>query len=189
LILIQDTRTTVTLVLLALAAGISTIIMLQNDEPESATTVRPSLGIAYFVKSAEMRGTGPDGNVLYRLKAERAEQRSDTSHIDLTNIALSYEPSAQVPWDVFADTGKIPADGKLVELQGNVVILSKDPEIPQTSIRTNRIDLLPDEKLAKTNQKVVIVRDGKNIYGTGMEAYLDTSEIKLLSNVNGKYAK
>ena len=186
--LIKDTRTAIQLALLALAAGISTIIMLQNQEPESAADARPSLGIAYFVKSAEMRGTGPDGNVLYRLKAERAEQQSDTAHIDLTNIALSYEPSARVPWDVFADTGKIPADGKLVELQGNVVILSKDPETPQTSIRTNSIDLLPDAKLAKTNQKVVIVRDGKKIIGTGMEAYLDTSEIKLLSNINGRYA-
>jgi LPS export ABC transporter protein LptC len=176
-------------VLLAVAAGISTIIMLQNREPESASSQQPSFGIAYFLKAAEMRGTGPDGNVLYRLTAERAEQLSDTAHIDLTNIALSYEPSAQVPWDLFADKGKIPPDGKLVELQGNVVILSKDPETPQTSIRTNRIDFLPGERLARTNQKVVIVRDGKKINGIGMEAYLDTSEIKLLSNVNGKYVQ
>ena len=92
-----------------------------------------------------------------------------------------------MPWDVFADTGKIPPDGKMVELSGNVIILSKDPGKPETSIRTTQIDLFPDETLARTNKKVGIMRDGQKVNGTGMEAHLDTSEVKILSNVNGKF--
>jgi lipopolysaccharide export system protein LptC len=185
---IKDTRSTVRIALLAIAAGVSGFVMLQNDDPEQEENYAPpSLGLAYFMKGAEMSGTGKDGKILDRLRADRAEQSPDNDHIDLTNIVLSYEPSADVPWDVFADTGKIPPDGKLVELSGNVIILSKDPGKPETSIRTTQIDLFPDEKLARTNKKVGIMRDGQKVNGTGMEAHLDTSEVKILSNVNGKF--
>ena len=185
---IKDTRSTVRIVLLAIAAGASGFVMLQNNVPEQEENYTPpSLGLAYFIKGAEMSGTGKDGKILYRLRADRAEQSPDNDHIDLTNIVLSYEPSADVPWDVFADKGKIPPDGKLVELSGNVLILSKDPGKPETSIRTTQIDLFPDEKLARTNKKVGIMRDGQKVKGTGMEANLDTSEVKILSNVNGKF--
>jgi lipopolysaccharide export system protein LptC len=186
--LVKDTRSTVRVVLLALAAGASGFVMLQNNDPEQEENYSPpSLGLAYFIKGAEMSGTGKDGKILYRLRADRAEQSTDNDHIDLTNIALSYEPSADVPWDVFADKGKIPPDGKLVELSGNVLILSKDPGKSETSIRTTQINLFPDEKLARTNKKVGIMRDGQKVNGTGMEAHLDTSEVKILSNVNGKF--
>ncbi|MBT5890797.1 MAG: LPS export ABC transporter periplasmic protein LptC [Chromatiales bacterium] len=186
--LVKDTRSTVRVVLLALAAGASGFVMLQNNDPEQEENYSPpSLGLAYFIKGAEMSGTGKDGKILYRLRADRAEQSTDNDHIDLTNIALTYEPSADVPWDVFADKGKIPQDGKLVELSGNVLILSKDPGKSETSIRTTQINLFPDEKLARTNKKVGIMRDGQQVKGTGMEAHLDTSEVKILSNVNGKF--
>ncbi len=188
MILIKDTRTTIQVALLAVAAGISTIIMLQNQADEESNDYRqPTLGLAYFLKSAEVRGTGNDGKVLYRLKADRAEQHSDNNYINLENIELSYEPSAEVPWDMFADTGYIPPDGKLIELRGNVRILSQEPDKPQTSIRTSQIDLLTDEKIATTDKKVVIEREGQKVNGTGMEAYLDQSKVKLLSNVNGTY--
>ena len=185
---IKDTRSTVRIVLLALAAGISSFLMLQNDRLEQEERYTPpSLGLAYFIKGAEMSGTGKDGKTLYRLRADRAEQSPDNDHINLTNIALSYEPSADVPWDLFADKGKIPPDGKLVELSGNVLILSKSAGKTETSIRTTQIDLFPDKKLARTNKKVNIMNNGQNVKGTGMDAYLDTSEVKILSNVNGKF--
>ena len=188
MILIKDSRTTIQVTLLAVAASISTIIMMQNqNEDESKDNSQPTLGLAYFLKSAEVRGTGSDGKVLYRLTADRAEQHPENEYINLENIALSYEPSAEVPWDMFADTGFIPPDGKLIELKGNVRILSKEPDEPQISIQSSEIDLLPDEKIAQTDKKVIIQREGKKINGIGMEAYLDQSKVKLLSNIDGKY--
>ncbi len=185
--LIKDTRTATRLAVLALIAGISTLVVLQNQSPETDTTPAPALGVSYFVNSAELSGTGSDGRILFRLIADRAEQVSADTDIDLTNITISYAPSAEVPWDLFADTGKVPPDGKLVKLRGNVVVVSKDPETPQTTLTTDRMELLPDEKLARTDDRVKITRDGQVVNGTGMKAYLNTSEVKLLSDVSGTY--
>jgi len=185
--LIKDTRSTIRLVALAIIAGASTLVMLQTEEDTDDSPPVPQLGLAYFMKSAELRGTGPDGKILYRLNADRAEQQPDNDFVTLENISLSYEPSADVPWDAFADTGSIPPGGTLVELEGNVLIMSKKPDSAQVTIRTSKLDLLPSEKKAITDRKVIIEREGQKVHGTGMEARLDRSEVSLLSNVNGKY--
>ena len=185
---IKDTRSAVQIGLLAIVAGISAIIMLRTTGSESEDITRNELELAFFIKSAEVRGTAPDGTTIYRIFADHAQQDPDEEDISMENVALSYEPVAETPWDMFADTGRIPPDGKLVVLEGNVKILSKDPDSSQISITTTRINVLPDERKAYTDRKVTITRNGQKVRGTGMEANLNTSVIKLLSNVNGKYA-
>lgn len=186
--IIKDTRSAIQIALLALIAGGSTIIMLQSTDDDDSDSDRRELELAFFIKSAEVQGTAEDGTTIYRIFAEDAQQHPSQEDITMSNVALSYDPIAETPWDMFADTGRIPPDGKLVELEGNVKILSTDPGSSQIRITTTKMNVVPEERRAFTDRKVVIERDGETIKGIGMEADLNTSNIKLLSNVNGRYA-
>jgi len=186
--LIKDTRTATRLVVLAIIAGITSVYILQSEDPEDDNRRRGELDIAFFIKQAELQGTDDTGAIIYRVNADHAQQNPDRDDISMDTVALSYDPVAETPWDLFSDTGRIPADGKIVVLEGNVVALSNDPQEPQIKITTSLINVVPGEKRAYTNRKVVIERDGRIINGIGMEADLETNQIKLLSNVNGKYA-
>jgi len=185
--LIRDTRSALRIVVLAVVAGVTTVLVLQYEEPEKSDSRSGELDIAFFIKQAEVTGTAPDGRIIYRVKADYAQQNPDSDAITMETVALSYDPAADTPWDLFSDTGRIPSDGKLVILEGNVLALSKEPETSAISIRTSRLYVTPGEKTARTDRKVVIERDGQRVNGIGMEADLNSSNVKLLSNVNGKY--
>ncbi len=148
---------------------------------------RPELSLAYYLDQAELIGTGPDGKILYQVWTQRASQSIDDSGIELDKVRMLYGPPMEMAWELKSKTGRIPADASVIELRGDVVAISATEGTSPTIIRTQRLDIDPATRQASTKNKVELEFDGRIINATGMHANFETNEIKLLSNVNGKF--
>ena len=163
------------------------LVRTRSEEPERREI--PSLGIGYYLSNAEITGTGPSGQVLYRVTALRASQSLDDSSVDLDRIKLIYTPEDGVSWDFQADEGRIPPDGTMVQFFGRVLALAGDAAVgaAEARITTDYLEVDPETLVASTDSKVFIDYDGQQINGTGMRLYLEEDRLQLLSNVNGKF--
>jgi LPS export ABC transporter protein LptC len=141
----------------------------------------------YYLKSARILGTGPDGNMLYEILAERAEQQSD-SRIEFTNVMINYSPDSDVPWRINADKALIDQDLRQLRLTGHVRAVSNEGFAGRdTEIRTEVLDLDPEKFVAKTDERVQIRIGERSLTATGMLASLKENQLELRSNVSGKF--
>ena len=144
--------------------------------------------LGYYLKAARILGTGEDGDLLYEIEADRAEQRSET-RIDFKDVRIRYSPESNVPWTVNADEATLSEGDPTVTLRGHVRAFSErgfgDTD---TEIRTQYLELDPERYLAETDERVQIRIGARSLTATGMLASLDSNRVELKSNVSGKFA-
>jgi len=142
----------------------------------------------YYLKSARILGTGPDGKLLYELQAGHAEQQDDDL-ISFTDVRLDYSPQSEIPWSVNADSATIHQDEQLVRLRGHVRAVSSEGfSSNDTEIRTQYMEIYPESFVAETDARVQIRIGARSLTATGMLASLKDNQVQLISNVSGKFA-
>lgn len=159
-----------------------------SDEDVSTATFDASHR-GYYLKAARILGTGPDGDLLYELEAQEAEQL-DQHRIVFTDVHLDYSPQSDVPWSIDADTATIHTEEPAkVLLEGHVRAISNEGfSGNDTEIRTEYLEIHPEEFLAETDERVQIRIGERSLTATGMLASLQDNRVKLKSNVRGKFA-
>ncbi len=179
-------RNWIQLSLLLIAAVASGLLLLRNTEaPEKPSTAR--LGIGYYMTDAELIVTGEDGQTRYRVRTNSAVQDRKAGTIDLDRVYLEYDPLSSVPWDLRANTGHIPPDRNIIQLQGDVVAETKDEEDTPVTIRTEFLELDTETYIAETDRRVAIDYATNRVFATGMRAYLKEDRLQLLADVNGNF--
>jgi LPS export ABC transporter protein LptC len=145
------------------------------------------LGDGYYLRAARMLGTDDNGDLLYEIEAEYAEQRGE-NEIEFQNVQIRYAPAAEVPWTLNADTAVIGEDQRRLMLSGHVTAVSMDGfEGEVTEIRTPYLELEPDTYVAETDERVQIRIGSRSLTATGMLALLQDNRLQLKSNVSGKF--
>lgn len=181
--------------LLALLAGAvaSGVLLFTTREDETAAPEEPRLGVGYYVSDARLTGTADDGSVLYRMTAASVIQAPADGSVNLQQVSVDYDPATEMPWDLSADSGRIPAGGKMIELTGNVVAATRNAEndanSPAATIRTDYLEFDPATDIAATDRNVVIEYAGSTVHATGMRALLREDRLELLGNVTGQYVR
>lgn len=179
-------RNIVVIVLLT-AAALASWYLARQDNSTDGDAPLESVHRGYYLKSARILGTGPDGALLYEILAEHAEQQDD-NRIAFTDVRINYSPQSEVPWTVNADTATIHKDEQRVQLSGHVTALSSEGfSGNDTEIRTQYLELDPDSYLAETDQRVQIRIGARSLTATGMLASLKENQLELKSNVSGKF--
>jgi LPS export ABC transporter protein LptC len=141
----------------------------------------------FYLRAARVLGTDEQGDLLYRIEAEYAEQRN-TSEIEFQNVRIQYAPLASVPWTLVADKASIGDDQKQVILTGNVMAVSNEGFSGDvTEIRTQYLEFEPDTFVARTENRVQIRIGSRSLTATGMLALLQENQLHLISNVSGKF--
>lgn len=141
----------------------------------------------FYLESARILGTGPSGDLLYEIRAERAEEQLDGS-IEFTDVEFDYSPEADVPWSVNADSATIDPDEPRVRLRGHVrAVSAKGFSDNDTEIRTQYLELDPENYIAETDERVQIRIGSRSLTATGMLASLHDNRLELKSNVSGKF--
>ena len=171
---------------LLLVSAIATwyVARVQPGTDETPVKVDP-VHRGFYLKSARILGTGPDGDLLYEIRAERAVEQLDGS-IEFTDVRFDYSPAADVPWTVDADTARIlPAEPR-VQLRGHVRAVSEQPD-GDTEIRTQYLELDPERYIAETDDRVQIRIGSRSLTATGMLASMNDNRLELKSNVSGKF--
>lgn len=180
-------RNIIVFVLLTAAALASWYLARQNSTGDGDGTPLESVHRGYYLKSARILGTGSDGGLLYEIQAEYAEQQDD-DRIAFTDVRINYSPHSEVPWSVNADTAIIQKDEQLVQLSGHVTAISSQGfSGNDTEIRTQYLELDPDNYVAETEQRVQIRIGARSLTATGMLASLKENQLELKSNVSGKF--
>ena len=141
----------------------------------------------FYVKSVRILGTADDGRPLYEIAAEFAEQ-TDINEVELQNVEITYTTAANVPWKLNADKALIGKNRQFVEMSGHVIAISNEGFSGEaTEIRTEYMELEPNIFRAQTDDRVQIRIGARSITATGMLAMLQTNQLRLKSNVSGKF--
>lgn len=175
------------LIALLTVAALGSWYLARQDSGDDAEITYDGAQRGYYLKSARILGTGEDGNLLYEIQAERAEQK-DKDRIDFTTVSINYSPASEVPWSVNADTATIKGKGNRVLLRGHVRAISSEGfSGSDTEIRTQYLELDPEAYLAETDHRVQIRIGARSLTATGMLASLKDNTLELKSNVSGKF--
>jgi lipopolysaccharide export system protein LptC len=182
---VRDATAIIALIALAVVTWYYARSLQGQDEP-TATVDAGQTG--FYVKSARILGTNPEGHLLYEIESEYAEQLP-TEEVEFRNVEIRYSSQSDVPWRLTADRAVIGDDRQKVTLTGHVVAISEVGfEGRVTEIRTPYLELEPETFRAQTDDRVQIRIGARSITATGMRALLQSSELHLLSNVSGKFA-
>ncbi len=158
---------------------------LDTKAPEQVTG--GSLQQGYYLRSARILGTGENGQLLYEIEAEYAEQRGD-DQIAFDKVHIRYAPDSDIPWTVSADEALITGNLQHMTLSGHVLAVSKRGfSGAVTEIRTDWLELDPENYLAQTDRRVQIRIGERSLTATGMEALFNENRLQLKSNVSGKF--
>lgn len=156
----------------------------QRAKPEATADNRYE---GFYLRAARILGTDDNGALLYEIDAEFAEQKSPNV-IEFQNVRIHYASLADVPWTLVADQASIGEDQQRVRLTGNVVAVSSEGFSGDvTEIRTQYLEFEPDTYIARTNERVQIRIGSRSLTATGMLASLDDNQLRLQSNVSGKF--
>jgi len=170
------------LLVAALLSGWSAWRMRSHVEPPSDTARRSD----YVLRDFEMVLLARDGTESVRLKAPELQRSQEDESLSIVQpvFVMPADPGA---WRLSADQGWVSPDADLVRLQGNVSGHSEGDNPSQATLRTERLELLPEQNLARTEDRVVLTQPGIMQTGVGMEADLKNRNYRLLSQVKVRY--
>ena len=173
--------------LLLAAAGGSWYLANSLDGAGPATTTTAPLEQGYYLRGARILGTGENGELVYRIQADYAEQRGE-EQIAFENVRVHYSPDSDVPWSLSADEALITGDQQVLTLAGHVRAMSSAGFAGnETEIRTEWLELEPESYRAWTDGRVQIRIGERSLTATGMDALLKENRVSLRSNVSGKF--
>ncbi len=182
-----DGRTIIGFAVLVIAAFGSWYLASVNSAVEELATPVEPVTRGYYLRSARIFGTGTDGELVYEINAEYAEQLPNQT-VSFTEVNVRYSDASNVPWRVDADTALIDPDEPVIQLSGHVTALSSDGFGGNpTEIRTAYLELDPEGFVAETDERVQIRIGQRSLTATGMLASLKDNELELKSNVSGKF--
>lgn len=180
-------RSMVAFALLIVAALASWYVARVNGITDDVQTGVDPAHRGFYLKNARILGTGPNGDLLYEIRAEHAEEQLD-GRILFTDVRFDYSPETDVPWTVDADSATILPSEPRVKLRGHVRAISAQGfSESDTEIRTQYLELDPERFLAETDERVQIRIGPRSLTATGMLASLDDNRLELKSNVSGKF--
>lgn len=180
-------RSLIVIALLFVAAISSWYLASVNSQRDDEQRAIDPVHRGFYLKNARILGTGPDGDLLYEIRAEHAEEQLD-GRIEFTDVRFDYSPESDVPWTVDADNATILPAQQQVQLRGHVrAVSAQDSRDSDTEIRTQYLELYPERYIAETDERVQIRIGARSLTATGMLASLDENRLELKSNVSGKF--
>jgi lipopolysaccharide export system protein LptC len=184
-------RTLRTTLLIAVAVAVLAAIGYWNIRPESFMAgddlAEGNSAIDFYAENARSVQYQPDGQLHYRLTAQRLEhiQRNDVTLLTAPNLLL--HRGSNFPWHVQSAHGKVSPGGVVVELIGKVRVARTDAKGRPTILTSSRLTVFPEREYAQTAQPVRIEAANGVTTATGMQAYFNDGRMLLKSNVRGQH--
>lgn len=171
------------------AAGFAVVAMLVAPGEIGEPPVPPELAAEpdVYIEDGRITQHDDDGAIRYRLRGGRIthfHQRGDA--VGTTRIErLEFEfPHADAPWRGSADGGhaiNAPAQEERLRLTGNVELLQQRGG-GFTRLRADALTLLPEQRVAKTDQPVTILTESSRMSAAGAVADLTSGRMRLFSS-------
>jgi lipopolysaccharide export system protein LptC len=184
---LKNLRTTLLVALLIAAAGASWYLSRPRMKPPSAS-VEDGTVLGYYLDSVVIFGTDAGGNVLYEVRAARAEERPDERRLVLRQIEVEYRPIAEIDWRLEAAAGEGSMDDGVFRLDGGVELTSPPaPDGNSTVIRTAALTFEAEQSLARSDEAVTVLIGSEAVEAVGLRAYLKENRLELDSNIHAQF--
>ena len=133
-----------------------------------------------IVQNFSARKLGEDGRVLYTLAARKMVHYPDDDSALLESVQLeAFEPK-QPKMTITADHGRLEQGGDRVHIEGNVVVVREaDARNEEARLLTDRLLVLPDSGIARTDAQVRLESASSNALSQGMEVDNRSRTLKL----------
>jgi LPS export ABC transporter protein LptC len=184
---------------ISLAALLAALVIgygaLVERSPAPTTNDAQAEQPGYYLQDAIVTQTQPDGSVSLRLVANRIEQQRRDDSIALDTVRVNYyqsnsgSKSGQSPqreWLLSARQGFVPANFRVVQLFGDVVLRPADAQ-PEAFLRVDALAVDTQTNVAYSLASPVRVRFGSHeMVVKNFRADLDSENIRLES-VHGRF--
>lgn len=144
----------------------------------------------YYLKDAVILRTRDDGSPGIELIARRIQQRLERDGrgeaITMDSVRVNYFGQHDWQWELTADSGLVPPNSRVVQLEGNVELRSLESNT-KAFLRTDELSIDTEQNLAYTTRSPVQIRFGQHSMTVqSLRADL-TSEKLRLETVNGRF--
>ncbi len=173
---------TLILLLAALASGWS-IWTYSGSSTAAASTARSD----YVLKDFELVSLDVEGQESFTLRGPRLQRDPGAKSMSLTTPLFLVPDRNGAHWEVRAQHGQVPEDGKVLQLRGKVLATSPAEVLPATRIQTEQLNLFPRTNRATSAVAVTVTRPGLTMRGRGLEADFDAQQVSLLADVHSRY--
>jgi len=151
----------------------------------------------FVAHDVDVRQTGEDGRLQYRLEAARIEQRPEDHQISATDLTAHYEapagttgPMAESRWTMTAASAVLPEDGKLLQLRGAVQVTGLLPEArAPVTMTTASLDYNLQTQEISSDELVDMRMGAMELQGQGLQANIREGTLELESQVHGVIAR
>jgi LPS export ABC transporter protein LptC len=175
---------------ISLAALLAALVVgygaLMRSAPEQETSDAQLEQPGYYLNDAVITQTREDGALDLRVVADRIEQRNTADSIAMRTVRVDYFQSPEQKWLLSADRGLVPADSRVVHLQGDVELKPADAQSTSASLRTDALAIDTQRGVAYSTSSPVRIRFGQHgLTVKSFRADLNSEKIRLES-VNGR---
>ncbi|WP_298577164.1 LPS export ABC transporter periplasmic protein LptC [uncultured Luteimonas sp.] len=173
-------------IILALLAGalLSGWFAWRGDDADAPAEGGEGLRSDYILRDFEVVTLDSTGQESFSLRAPELHQTPGARTLELATPLFLMPDQHGSRWEVRARTGWVNEKSTLVQLRGDVVADSPMGASRPTVLRTEQLDVHPEENRATSEAVVTITTPGTTMRGTGMEADLASKRIQLLSKVS-----
>jgi LPS export ABC transporter protein LptC len=162
-----------------------------SRQPPVSTLRRTSAGetAGYYLRGARMIGTDENGDIRYRIHADRLAEQQDTELLEMQGVRIEYLSPARGAWSISADRATSPKDRSVVDLEGSVAIDSRPERGSALSIKTTKLRFEPATAMVQTAAPVNVELGALRVAANGLRAHLNDDKLELESGVHGKLAR
>jgi lipopolysaccharide export system protein LptC len=152
--------------LVGLTIWLDTLVTAPAPRASGATRHDPDL----IVQSFNAKKLGNDGRVLYTLVARKMLHYPDDDSSEVEQVTVeAFEPK-QPKVTITADRGRLLEGGDQVWCEGNVVVVREaDGKIERTTMKTDKLLVIPDDGIARTTSDVVFENVSGRVDAKGFE--------------------
>ena len=123
-----------------------------------------------IVESFNARKLGEDGRVLYTLAAKKMVHYPDDDSALLETVKVEAFEPRQPRMTITADHGRLEKGGERVLIEGNVVVVrDADARNEGARLMTDKLLVLPDEGIARTDTEVRMQSASGRAVAAGLE--------------------
>lgn len=138
----------------------------------------------FILRDFEIIALNAQGRESFALRAPDMQQTPGERTMELATPLFLMPVEHGGHWEVRARTGWVNESSDLLKLRGDVVAISPMGATRPTEIRTEQLDVFPNDSRATSEVLVTVTSPGTRMEGTGMEANLAGKRVQLLSNVS-----
>jgi LPS export ABC transporter protein LptC len=175
-------RNLLLLLALLLAVALATIVISRYRSPVEVRSVVKSLPSGVDLALQDINYTHTEGGVArWRLVAKQVEHLANEKSTTVSAIHLTFFAADGAEQGTLkARNGKVDGDFSVVELQGEVEIVSRSGY----TLQTDHLTFRQQERTIRTDAPVKLASAGLQLKGVGLDLNLDTQRLRIPARVS-----